>query len=90
MLAFIFSLTFFIPSSNHSLFLLLSYFHLLPIFLNIPFSFSLCIFASYYKHRHEPPVTAETPSIIYEDADIVVINKPASIPVRKKDKTPNR
>lgn len=32
-------------------------------------------------HRHEPPVTAQPLKIIHEDDDIVVIDKPSSIPV---------
>jgi 23S rRNA-/tRNA-specific pseudouridylate synthase len=32
-------------------------------------------------HRHEPPVTSEPLDIIHMDQDLVVINKPASIPV---------
>ena len=32
-------------------------------------------------HRHEPPVTSQKIEIVYEDDDIVVIDKPCSIPV---------
>lgn len=32
-------------------------------------------------HRHEPPVTAEPVRVIHEDGDIIVINKPAGVPV---------
>lgn len=32
-------------------------------------------------HRHEPPVTAEPIGIVHEDNDIIVINKPAGLPV---------
>lgn len=32
-------------------------------------------------HRHEPPVTAQPIGIIHEDDDIIVINKPAGVPV---------
>ncbi|CCJ28274.1 unnamed protein product, partial [Pneumocystis jirovecii] len=33
------------------------------------------------SHRHEPPVTHKNIDIIYQDDDIVVINKPSGIPV---------
>ncbi|KAG5438576.1 hypothetical protein PCANB_002681 [Pneumocystis canis] len=33
------------------------------------------------SHRHEPPVTDKNIDIIYQDDDIVVINKPSGIPV---------
>ncbi|RQM05618.1 hypothetical protein DH86_00001655, partial [Scytalidium sp. 3C] len=36
---------------------------------------------SHTLHRHEPPVTALPIGIIHEDDDIIVINKPAGIPV---------
>lgn len=36
---------------------------------------------SHTAHRHEPPVTALPISIIHEDEDIIVINKPAGVPV---------
>ena len=36
---------------------------------------------SHSLHRHEPPVTAESVGIIHEDDDIMVINKPAGVPV---------
>ena len=32
-------------------------------------------------HRHEPPVTDEPLRVMHEDEHLVVINKPASIPV---------
>jgi tRNA pseudouridine32 synthase len=32
-------------------------------------------------HRHEPPVTAQPIEILHQDADVVVVNKPASVPV---------
>jgi tRNA pseudouridine32 synthase len=32
-------------------------------------------------HRHEPPVTAQPIGIIHEDDDLIVINKPAGVPV---------
>ncbi|KAK3931353.1 RNA pseudouridylate synthase domain-containing protein 2 [Frankliniella fusca] len=36
-------------------------------------------------HRHEVPVTAEPISIVHMDGDVVVVNKPASIPVKMKN-----
>lgn len=36
---------------------------------------------SHTTHRHEPPVTAEPISVIHEDDDMVVINKPSGVPV---------
>ncbi|KAH7313852.1 pseudouridine synthase [Stachybotrys elegans] len=36
---------------------------------------------SHTLHRHEPPVTAEPVGIVHEDEDIIVINKPAGVPV---------
>ncbi|EFX02957.1 drap deaminase [Grosmannia clavigera kw1407] len=36
---------------------------------------------SHRTHRHEPPVTAEPIVVIHEDDDMVVINKPAGVPV---------
>ncbi|KAK8088117.1 pseudouridine synthase [Apiospora hydei] len=36
---------------------------------------------SHKIHRHEPPVTGEPIGIIYEDDDMIVINKPSGIPV---------
>ncbi|KAK3906714.1 pseudouridine synthase [Staphylotrichum tortipilum] len=36
---------------------------------------------SHTTHRHEPPVTADPVSVIHEDDDMVVINKPSGIPV---------
>ena len=32
-------------------------------------------------HRHEPPVTANPLTVIHEDDDIIVVDKPTSIPV---------
>ena len=36
---------------------------------------------SHTLHRHEPPVTAQPVGIIHEDNDMIVINKPAGVPV---------
>ncbi|KAI9768242.1 MAG: hypothetical protein M1840_005072 [Geoglossum simile] len=36
---------------------------------------------SHTMHRHEPPVTAQPIGIIHEDNDLIVINKPAGVPV---------
>ncbi|KAF2863124.1 pseudouridine synthase [Piedraia hortae CBS 480.64] len=36
---------------------------------------------SHTLHRHEPPVTAQPIGIIHEDDDLLVINKPAGVPV---------
>lgn len=36
---------------------------------------------SHTIHRHEPPVTAEPVQILHEDDDMIVINKPAGVPV---------
>ena len=36
---------------------------------------------SHTLHRHEPPVTAEPIRIVHEDNDMIVINKPAGVPV---------
>ncbi|KAL2264463.1 hypothetical protein VTK26DRAFT_28 [Humicola hyalothermophila] len=36
---------------------------------------------SHTTHRHEPPVTAEPITVIHEDDDMVVINKPSGVPV---------
>lgn len=36
---------------------------------------------SHTIHRHEPPVTAEEIGIVHEDDDMIVINKPAGVPV---------
>lgn len=36
---------------------------------------------SHTTHRHEPPVTAAPIGIVHEDNDIIVINKPAGVPV---------
>jgi tRNA pseudouridine32 synthase len=36
---------------------------------------------SHKIHRHEPPVTADPIEVLFEDEDMIVINKPAGIPV---------
>ncbi|TGO42384.1 hypothetical protein BHYA_0009g00630 [Botrytis hyacinthi] len=36
---------------------------------------------SHTLHRHEPPVTALPISVVHEDEDIIVINKPSGVPV---------
>ncbi|KAK5738936.1 DRAP deaminase [Elasticomyces elasticus] len=36
---------------------------------------------SHTLHRHEPPVTAKPIGIVHEDEDMIVINKPAGVPV---------
>eukprot|EP01135_Chromosphaera_perkinsii_P011095 Nk52_evm4s2340 gene=Nk52_evmTU4s2340 len=36
---------------------------------------------SHVIHRHEPPVSAEPIALIHVDEDVVVVNKPASVPV---------
>lgn len=36
---------------------------------------------SHTLHRHEPPVSAERIGIVHEDDDLIVISKPAGIPV---------
>lgn len=36
---------------------------------------------SHTLHRHEPPVTAKPIGIVHEDDDMIVINKPAGVPV---------
>ncbi len=36
---------------------------------------------SHTLHRHEPPVTATPIGIVHEDNDMIVINKPAGVPV---------
>ncbi|TID19039.1 putative drap deaminase protein [Venturia nashicola] len=36
---------------------------------------------SHTLHRHEPPVTAQEIGVVHEDDDIIVINKPAGVPV---------
>ncbi|MCJ1332545.1 hypothetical protein MMC10_009238 [Thelotrema lepadinum] len=36
---------------------------------------------SHTLHRHEPPVTADPIGILHEDNDMIVINKPAGVPV---------
>lgn len=36
---------------------------------------------SHTLHRHEPPVTGEPIGIVHEDDDMIVINKPAGVPV---------
>lgn len=36
---------------------------------------------SHTLHRHEPPVTGQPIGIVHEDNDMIVINKPAGVPV---------
>ncbi|KAI9801561.1 MAG: hypothetical protein M1825_003240 [Sarcosagium campestre] len=36
---------------------------------------------SHTLHRHEPPVTAQAIGIVHEDEGLIVINKPAGVPV---------
>jgi tRNA pseudouridine synthase 9 len=36
---------------------------------------------SHTMHRHEPPVTSEPVSVIHEDEELIVINKPSGVPV---------
>ena len=36
---------------------------------------------SHTLHRHEPPVTSQPIGVVYEDDDMIVINKPAGVPV---------
>ena len=36
---------------------------------------------SHTLHRHEPPVTAQPIGIVHEDNDMIIINKPAGVPV---------
>lgn len=36
---------------------------------------------SHTLHRHEPPVTAQPIGIVHEDDDMIIINKPAGVPV---------
>lgn len=36
---------------------------------------------SHTLHRHEPPVTGKPIAIVHEDEDMIVINKPAGVPV---------
>ena len=36
---------------------------------------------SHTLHRHEPPVSAESIGIVHEDNDMIVIDKPAGVPV---------
>nr|POF13944.1 uncharacterized protein c18b11.02c [Quercus suber] len=36
---------------------------------------------SHTLHRHEPPVTGQDIGIVHEDDDMIVINKPAGVPV---------
>lgn len=33
------------------------------------------------SHRHEPPVTSQSPEIVFMDDDLIVVNKPAGMPV---------
>ena len=37
---------------------------------------------SYFFFRHEVPVSSEEIKIVHIDDDLVVVNKPASIPVK--------
>lgn len=37
---------------------------------------------SHRVHRHEPPVTSQPLTLLHVDEGLVVVNKPASIPVR--------
>lgn len=39
----------------------------------------------YFSFRHEVPVSSEEIKIVHIDDDLVVVNKPASIPVRFSD-----
>jgi 23S rRNA-/tRNA-specific pseudouridylate synthase len=41
----------------------------------------ICMFDVYLCYRHEVPVTNDPITIVHMDDDIVVVNKPASIPV---------
>uniref|UniRef100_A0A182XN27 Pseudouridine synthase RsuA/RluA-like domain-containing protein n=1 Tax=Anopheles quadriannulatus TaxID=34691 RepID=A0A182XN27_ANOQN len=41
-------------------------------------------------HRHEVPVTSQPITIVHMDDDIVVVNKPASIPIRTQHQPHNR
>lgn len=36
---------------------------------------------SHTMHRHEPPVTAQPVGVVHEDEDVIIINKPAGVPV---------
>ncbi|KAI5807081.1 DRAP deaminase [Geopyxis carbonaria] len=36
---------------------------------------------SHTLHRHEPPVTSQPVRVVFEDADIIAISKPAGVPV---------
>ena len=36
---------------------------------------------SHTLHRHEPPVSGQAIGVVYEDDDMIVINKPAGVPV---------
>ena len=33
------------------------------------------------EHRHEPPITGDEPSVIYEDEKFYIIDKPSSYPI---------
>ncbi|GAQ83120.1 hypothetical protein KFL_001360170 [Klebsormidium nitens] len=35
----------------------------------------------HFVHRHEPPVMADPVTVLFSDADVVVVRKPASVPV---------
>ncbi|KAI7648779.1 hypothetical protein KC318_g17724, partial [Hortaea werneckii] len=41
---------------------------------------------SHTLHRHEPPVTGQPIGIVHEDDDLIVINKPAGVPVHPADR----
>ncbi|KAM3422661.1 Pseudouridine synthase [Cercospora zeina] len=36
---------------------------------------------SHTMHRHEPPVTAQPIGVVHEDENVIIINKPAGVPV---------
>lgn len=36
---------------------------------------------SHTLHRHEPPVTAQSIGVVHEDEELIIINKPAGVPV---------
>ncbi|KOX73140.1 hypothetical protein WN51_14627 [Melipona quadrifasciata] len=46
------------------------------------------IIKSGQSERHEVPVTSEPITVIHMDEDVVVVNKPASIPIRTKIHSP--
>ena len=59
------------------------YFNIQLLFMKFIYIYLLIsksiIYLSHY--RHEVPVTSQPISIVHMDDDIVVVNKPASIPV---------